>query len=308
MRSSTRKKTRIAPTPSGFLHLGNAFNFIYTAVIAHFEEADILLRIDDLDQARYRREYADDIFQSLNILEIEYHQGPRDSKMLEGEWSQRFRLPKYHEAIAKLRASGLLYACECSRKEIIMHAASGIYPGTCRNRGLSLDQSGVTWRLHTEQRVKIDMISWPDKQAQTKLLPQDMHDMVIRRKDGIPSYQLSSLVDDMIYGIDLIVRGEDLYSSSLAQLYLARELALPDFSLVSFYHHPLLHSAKGDKISKSVLQQPGRLIQDYSTEELYQAYSRFIGLKEECHSLSNLLEIIVLEDLLTHSSSSELGS
>ena len=111
-------RTRIAPTPSGYLHAGNAVNFLLTAELARLHGGSLLLRIDDLDAERARPEYLDDIFHSLEWLGIAWHEGPRDAADFQRNWSQRTRIGRYQVLLDQLRRGGHLYACTCSRKEL----------------------------------------------------------------------------------------------------------------------------------------------------------------------------------------------
>ena len=292
-------KTRIAPTPSGFLHLGNAFNFITTALIAHLEHAKLLLRIDDMDQARYRRAYALDIFDTLDFLEIEIDQGPLHVDDLEQQWSQRNRTGLYKHALLQLRDAGKLFACSCSRTDILNESPDGSYPGTCRNKDLDFDAPNVSWRLKTEGEEPVVMHDWPLASSHTLSLGRELRDMVLRQKDGKPSYQLSSLIDDEHFGVDLIVRGMDLYGSSVAQLYLARELKLEEFGKTRFFHHKLLGGDGEEKLSKSVLKQKERLVESYTVKEIYKDYSTFIGLSSSAGSFSELKTLVTDSRQLT---------
>lgn len=244
------RKTRIAPTPSGYLHQGNALSFLTTAALAQKTGAAILLRIDDLDGERARPEYVQDIFDTLRFLQIRWDEGPRNPEECESQWAQRNRLSLYQNALQQLRQEGHLFACTCSRAEVLRMSPDGAYPGTCRDKGIPLDTPGVCWRLHTaaEQMVQVKHV---DGTVTTTTLPRDMHCFVVRKKDGMPAYQLTSLVDDVYFGVDLIVRGADLWPSTLAQLHLASLLRQFRFLKVSFYHHPLLTDAHGMKLSKS---------------------------------------------------------
>jgi glutamyl-tRNA synthetase len=112
-----------------------------------------------------------------------------------------------------------------------------------------LDTVGTCWRLLTEDspiRVK-----QADSTFVTAHLPNEMKNFVVRRKDGVPAYQLASMVDDLHFGIDFIVRGEDLWPSTLAQLQLAAVLDKPGYTSIAFYHHPLLKNSHGEKLSKT---------------------------------------------------------
>jgi glutamyl/glutaminyl-tRNA synthetase len=126
----------------------------------------------------------------------------------------------------------------------------GVYPGTCRERGLSLDADEVAWRLRTEDGMVLRVKGFPAGEIEARL-PAEMRDFVVRKKDGFPAYQLSSVVDDLHYGVDLIIRGQDLWASTLAQLNLSYPLDAPAFRDIRFYHHPLLTSPLGEKLSKS---------------------------------------------------------
>jgi len=189
------QKTRIAPTPSGYLHLGNILSFVLTAGLARKTGASILLRIDDMDQERVRKEYLDDIFETLSFLNIPWDEGARSTEEHQQFFSQKLRQKNYQEALKKLESDNLLFACNCSRA--------------------------------------------------------DLETTIVRKKNGDPSYQVCSLMDDLHFGIDLIVRGEDLCDSTLAQVYLADALRATSFLKTSFIHHPLLKNDSHEKMSKS---------------------------------------------------------
>jgi glutamyl-tRNA synthetase len=239
-------RTRIAPTPSGYLHVGNILSFSLTVALARRAGASVLLRIDDLDRERADPAYVRDIFETLRFLEIPWDEGPEDIAQFDREYSQVHRMELYEKALGALREAGAVFACTCSRSQL----RDGVYPGTCRDRGLSLDTPGVSWRLRTSGSPAL-RVKTPDRGIVEAVLPAGMQDFVVRKKDGYPAYQLTSLVDDIYYGVDCIVRGEDLWPSTLAQQYLS--LCLPGmeaFREASFYHHLLLTSG-GEKLSKS---------------------------------------------------------
>lgn len=243
-------KTRIAPTPSGYLHQGNAFSFLVTAALAKRTGARVLLRIDDLDGERARPEYVQDIFDTLHFLQIGWDEGPLNPEELTARFSQLNRLELYRCALQQLREEGQVFACTCSRAEILRTSPDGTYPGTCRHKGIPLDTPGVCWRLQTDPGLPL-MVKHPDGSVTTAVLPESMHYFVVRKKDGMPAYQLTSVVDDLHFGVDLVVRGADLWPSTLAQLCLASQLRQPRFGDASFCHHPLLKDASGLKLSKS---------------------------------------------------------
>lgn len=242
--------TRIAPTPSGYLHLGNAYSFLVTKALAEKHGAKILLRIDDLDRDRYRPEYVEDIFETLDFLEIKIDVGPKNLQEFESQWSQLHRTGKYQDALNKLRHDSGIFACDCSRKKIQQLDSSGYYLGQCVDRRLSLDKLEVSWRMDTMESDYVKFHEYTDGQR-TALIPHDVAFYVVRKRDGLPAYHLTSMVDDLHFGVDLIVRGSDLSSSTLAQLDLARHLGEEDFGKIVFHHHPLVKGPKHEKLSKS---------------------------------------------------------
>jgi glutamyl-tRNA synthetase len=174
-------------------------------------------------------------------LQIHCNGGPQDLAGVEAVWSQQQRLSLYDDALEKLKAKGLVFACVCSR--------SGHERCDCRQKKLPLDQPGFCWRvITTDEPIAVEQADGTTIAAR---LPAEMKNVVVRRKDGLPAYQLASVVDDLHFGVDFIVRGEDLWPSTLAQLYLAAVLEAPAFSAIRFLHHPLLRGADGEKLSKS---------------------------------------------------------
>jgi glutamyl-tRNA synthetase len=246
----TFRKTRIAPTPSGFLHLGNILSFAFTAAIARKTQARILLRIDDLDRDRATREYVEDIFNTLHFLDIPWDEGPRDYLEFETTYSQLHRMDLYRQALQHLRESRQVFACNCSRTQIATASPDGTYPGTCRYKGIPLDEENVSWRLCTtgQEQVQVNTLSGQSIKA---VLPFSMSSFVVRKRDGFPAYQLTSVIDDQYFGVDLVVRGEDLWPSTLAQLYLSSLLPGNNFQGCTFWHHPLLMGTGDKKLSKS---------------------------------------------------------
>lgn len=269
-------KTRIAPTPSGFLHVGNILSFAITAALARKYGAKILLRVDDLDRARVNPEYLTDIFDTLRFLEIPWDEGPRDEDDFEANFSQLHRMQLYNDALEQLAAGGFVFACTCSRKQM-----GEIGSCTCSDKQAPLNTPEASWRLRTDNAATLLVKSYNGKIIQTQL-PAEMENFVVRKKDGFPAYQLTSVIDDLFYGVDLIVRGEDLSASTLAQIQLATVLGKQDFSDIVFYHHPLLLEADGKKLSKSAgstsiryLKQEGE-----SAEDVFMLISDLFSLPE----------------------------
>lgn len=243
-------RSRIAPTPSGFLHAGNALNFLMTDALVRGTGGVLRLRIDDLDSVRVRPEYLADIFESLAWLGIHPGGGPRDLHDQAALYSQLLRLSEYDALLLRLVETGRVFACSCTRSQVMRNAVEGQYAGTCRNRGLDLNAPDVVWRFRTGPA---EVLEWNDGFAGgQRIVPHDtVRDFVIRRRDGIAAYHVASLSDDLKYGINLIVRGADLLDSTAAQLLLARTLGESLFMNAQFVHHPLLKDPAGLKLSKS---------------------------------------------------------
>ncbi len=281
-------KTRIAPTPSGFLHIGNALSFALTAVLARKNGAKILLRIDDLDQERVNIAYVQDIFDTLNFLNIPWDEGPRDVEDYKKNWSQLHRADSYKSALQQLQEQGLVFACQCSRKQI----EGRIYPGTCRHLSIPLDTPNTSWRLYTDEK-ELTINTLNNGMVKTKL-PAEMKDFIVRKKDGYPSYQLASLLDDIHFGVDLIVRGEDLYPSTIAQHYLASALQKDAFQHITFHHHSLLMGPGGQKLSKSAGATSIKYLREQgeTAEDVYAQIGRMIGVGEELRSFGDFASLI----------------
>lgn len=242
--------TRIAPTPSGYLHLGNAYSFLLTKALAEQTGAKILLRIDDLDRERYRPEYVQDIFESLDFLEIKIDQGPKNLTEFEQEWSQIHRISRYEQVLDELKENRLTFACTCSRKKINQMDSSGYYLGHCLERRIPLDRPEAAWRINTLTADLVEFVTFPNRKN-IQPIPLETSFFIVRKKDQLPSYHLTSLVDDQHFEVDFIVRGQDLFTSSIAQSYLSEIIGYQDFKHTVFYHHPILKDSKKKKLSKS---------------------------------------------------------
>jgi glutamyl-tRNA synthetase len=241
--------TRFAPTPSGYLHVGNAFSFIITWLLARLQGGRILLRIDDLDNERFRPEYLEDIFYSLDWLGLDYDLGPSGVADFHAEWSQHRRIDLYRQLLAKL--SPHLFACNCSRRTWQEASTDGLYPGTCIAKKLPLETDNAVCRLLTPDNQLI-IFHEAGKVEPVQASPSKwMRHPVLRRKNGLPAYQVASVADDCHFGINLVVRGADLFASTVAQCYIAACIGEERFQHINFLHHPLLKDAHGEKLSKS---------------------------------------------------------
>jgi glutamyl/glutaminyl-tRNA synthetase len=266
-------RTRIAPTPSGFLHIGNGASFVATWALARAFDGKIMLRIDDLDAERMRPEYVEDIFQTLDWLGVDWDEGAFSVADFFKNWSQHLRLDAYEKILMNLQNTGDLYACNCSRKDIKQHSTNGLYPNTCRPKRINPNENAANYEKNSAWRIVVDdnkSVNFKNFAAGAPLsisrildikndisnnfhvnLSETMGDFIVRQKNGLPSYQLASLVDDTLYNINFIVRGADLLPSTAAQIFLAEKLNLAEFLNTRFWHHSLISDPTGSKLSKS---------------------------------------------------------
>ncbi|MFM2305442.1 MAG: hypothetical protein RLZZ367_111 [Bacteroidota bacterium] len=279
-------RSRIAPTPSGYLHMGNALNFIITWLAVRKQNGVLRLRIDDIDNARTRTEYLDDIFDTLHWLGLDWDEGPVNTTDHQQNYSQVNRTARYQQVINQLIDTGQVFACSCSRKTLEQQLC------TCYQKQLPLNQPDTALKLHTPENLIIQV---PDVQAGT--IPVNLHqcmsDFVIRRRESIIAYQIASLADDTDYGINLIVRGNDLLDSTAAQLYIAQLTGNTSFGQTAFYHHKLITGADGSKLSKSAGSTSLKAWREggKSSADFYQLLCQQLQLPEPCHSAQNLLTI-----------------
>jgi glutamyl-tRNA synthetase len=283
-------KTRIAPTPSGFLHLGNVLSFAVTAALAKKTGAKILLRIDDLDQARVNPEYVQDIFDTLDFLQIPYEEGPRDTADFEAMYSQALRMDRYNLALEKLADERIVFECSCSRQQINNGADCN-----CHKKVIPLTTENVSWRLLTGDESKVNIKGINGEIAEA-ILPPEMQNFVVRKKDGFPAYQLTSVVDDIFYGVDLVVRGHDLWPSTIAQHILARKLGYGNiFGEIAFYHHPLIMETSGKKLSKSAGATSIKYLRESGKKpaEIFMLIATMAGIEEPVKNWDQLAEAIM---------------
>lgn len=247
-----RPLTRFAPAPTGWLHLGHVVNAVYVWGIARALGGRVLLRLEDHDRGRCRSEYEAGLLDDLAWLGLEPDVGRVNP--LRAGWSpyrQSDSSDAYEAGLDRLRSVARVFACDCSRKE--MAAAAGDAPneetpyvGRCRERGLP-DTPGRGLRVVVDagaERFDDALLG-----GQVQEPARQCGDLLLRDRLGRWTYQFAVTVDDMRQGIDLVIRGADLLSSTGRQIRLARQLgrATPPV----FLHHPLVLKAEGAKLSKS---------------------------------------------------------
>jgi len=264
-------------------------SFVLTSAIAKQRGLDLGLRIDDMDSDRTRTEYVKDIFDSLSWLNINCIEGPKDEYELAEHWSQYHRIHRYDLLIQQLYVQGHLYACRCTRKQIAERGGLGLHE--CRNNTIDPNELDVSWRIRLPDICRIQ-ISDEIQGKRIVDLNSIMPDFIIRRRDGIPSYQIASLADDLHDGAGLIIRGEDLLESTAAQLYLSQVLDRPNFTDTVFIHHPLMKSDDGKKLSKSDGADALKVIREdgISSEVVFSIIAKRLGITVRVFDLESFAD------------------
>lgn len=274
-------KTRIAPTPSGYLHTGNAVSFLITYCLVKGKNGKLLLRIDDLDRERYRSTFVEDIFYTLDWLGIQYDEGPFSVADFEHNWSQQHRIPHYEETLKRVVEQDWVYACDCTRKDMMASGNYPVYDGKCRDLKKSFHENKA-WRWRIKEGTPIQ---WVDlfKADTTVNLSVQMGDFVVKQKNGLPSYQLASYLDDLHFDITHIIRGDDLLPSTAAQLYMAICRQSLDFQRIHFGHHPLITDEIGNKLSKSAGSESLKFLRENRQipSKIYELAGKLLGLPNE---------------------------
>eukprot|EP01037_Dinobryon_pediforme_P007161 gene7161-7229_t len=203
-------------------------------------------RIDDLDRARFKDVYLQDIFDTLNFLEIPWDEGPKNASEFLKEYSQELG------------------------KSALCHCAIG---------KMKENPTGVNWRLRDLPEGLLSVIDFNNGLTNIQL-PEEMHRLIVRKKDGYPSYQLASM---------------DLLPSTLAQLHLATLLKKPEFNQIAFYHHPLLKNADGTKLSKSAGATSVRYLREagYSAADIFNVIARNLKIGEPVNSWKQLGDLLI---------------
>ena len=235
---------RIAPTPTGFLHLGHARTFWAAQERCLLHNGTLLYRNENLDAARCKQEFHNAAIEDCRWFGLAWQGMPVN---------QSERLDLYTEAFEKLKSSGYLFPCSCTRKDIqkasrAPHSEEGeaIYPGTCRNIVEPTKNKQANWRFRVPTGKPIE---FQDRNLgpQGYLGQKDFGDFPVWQKNGTPSYQLAVVVDDAQMGITEVVRGEDLLNSTARQLLLYQALGLKP---PAFYHCQLMYDENGQRLAK----------------------------------------------------------
>lgn len=251
-RLPARPLTRFAPSPTGYLHLGHVANAVWVWGLARALGGRVLLRLEDHDRGRCRPAYESALLEDLEWLGLVPDVGAVASfRAGPSRYRQSDAGDEYQAALARLSARDLVFACDCSRRDLA-RAAGDIfneetaYSGRCRHRGLT-PGAGRGSRLRVDgggERFDDARLGLRDQVPATQC-----GDLLLRDRLGQWTYQFAVVVDDLRQGVDLVVRGEDLIESTGRQILLGRLLGRPEPPV--FVHHPLIRKPGGEKLSKS---------------------------------------------------------
>ena len=246
---------RLAPSPTGLLHVGHARTFSIAAQRARNHHGTLVLRNEDLDPQRSRPEFVQAMIEDLHWLGLHWTEGP-DCGGPHGPYVQSQRRAHYLAAWRRLRDHKFIYPCTCSRKDLAQAATAPndsddepIYPGRCRLRNDAAqfpEPAGVNWRFRVPDD---DGITFTDLNLgpQRYIAGHDFGDFLIWRRDDVPAYQLAVVVDDAAMRITEVVRGADLLKSTARQLLLTRALG---YTAPDYFHCELVRDSAGVRLAK----------------------------------------------------------
>lgn len=271
---------RLAPSPTGLLHIGHAATFwtAYQRALQH--NGALVFRNEDLDPQRSQAKYVSAMFEDLRWLGIHWQEGP-DVGGPYTPYQQSARREFYLASWRKLRNGGHIYPCTCSRKDLALAAAAPnegddepMYPGRCRANATNAAgyeaPAGVNWRFRVPDG---ETVAFTDLRhgEQRYTAGQDFGDFVVWRRDDVPAYQLAVVTDDAAMQITEVVRGADLLKSTARQLLLIRALG---FNIPSYYHCDLIRDDGGVRLAKrhDALSLSSLRAQGVSPEEIVKVF------------------------------------
>ena len=282
--ASPKYRGRLAPSPTGHLHLGHARTFWTAQVRARANGSELILRNEDLDSTRFKMEFVDAMLEDLRWFGFEWSEGP-DVGGKFAPYNQSERMVFYRAALEKLRAGNFIYPCTCSRKDIQQavtapHAEGDepIYPGTCRTKFPSansqLPSAKFNWRFRVPDG---ETVSFTDGNCgeQKFVAGKDFGDFIVWRHDDVPAYQLACVADDAAMQITEVVRGADLLVSTARQILIYRALGLPP---PKFFHCALMLDEKGERLAKRHAALSLRKLRELgeTPESLRQKWQKFL--------------------------------
>jgi len=280
--------TRLAPSPTGALHLGNARTFLINWLLARQNGWKIVLRIEDIDGPRIKRNADSELIEDLRWLGIEWDEGPI---------YQSDRSDAYAAALRQLIENGSVYPCTCTRKEIELAASAphsedgaAIYPGTCRGRYPSIEAATSAAGRAPALRFAVPAgpIDFQDgfQGPRTFEPSRELGDFVVAKADGTPAYQLAVVVDDLAASVTQVVRGDDLIESTPRQILIYRALGFAD-RIPSYTHLPLVVGTDGRRLAKRHGDTRLSMYRDagVSSSRLLSLLARWCGIDQSSQSL-----------------------
>ena len=257
MSDSRPYRGRLAPSPTGYLHLGHARTFWTAQERANEQGGVLVLRNEDLDRQRCKPEFVTAMLEDLRWFGLRWQEGP-DVGGPFAPYAQSERMAHYRTAFQRLRSAGLIYPCCCSRQDVLRalqapHQGEDepVYPGTCRPQPgqcapeVSAERA-VSWRFRVPDGGQVDFVDGHFG-LQSFKAGADFADFVVWRHDDLPAYHLAVVVDDAAMGITEVVRGADLLRSTARQLLLFAALGHP---VPNYYHCPLMTDERGVRLAK----------------------------------------------------------
>jgi glutamyl-tRNA synthetase len=235
-------KTRFAPSPTGYLHVGGARTALFSWLYARKQGGSFVLRIEDTDLERSSQASVDAILQGMDWLGLDYDEGP---------FYQTQRFERYNEVIDQLLEQGLAYRCRCSKERLDGLRESQMaakqkprYDGHCRDADVSADEPHV---VRFRNPVEGDVVFDDLVRGQISVSNQELDDLIIRRTDGSPTYNLTVVVDDHDMGITQVIRGDDHINNTPRQINLYQALG---WDIPQFAHLPMILGDDGARLSK----------------------------------------------------------
>ncbi len=235
-------KTRFAPSPTGYLHVGGARTALFSWLFARKHGGKFILRIEDTDLERSTQESVNAILEGMTWLGLEYDEGP---------FFQTHRFDRYNEVIDQLLEKGLAYRCDCSKERLeklrekqMAKKLKPRYDGHCRNRNVDPDKPHVVRFRNPDEGTVVfrDLV-----RGTIRVSNSELDDLIIRRSDGSPTYNLTVVVDDADMGITHVIRGDDHINNTPRQINLLQALGLP---VPEYAHLPMILGPDGQRLSK----------------------------------------------------------
>lgn len=286
-------KGRFAPSPTGYIHLGNVWVALLAYLSVRQQGGTYLVRMEDIDTQRSKRALGEALLDDLEWLGFTWEEGPRVGGAQASYW-QSERSAYYEQVLADLRSKDLIYPCFCNRTRLQQiasapHLGEGIavYDGACRYLALAAREAksrekAPSWRLKTEPCTLYHREGWGkagvlcEHQVEAPLM-----DFVVKRGDGMFAYNLAVVLDDAAMGVTEVVRGADLASAVVPQGYLYHVLG---WEMPTYWHVPLLVDAQGNRLSKRQQSITIRELRElgYTPEEIIGKLADWAGILPEC--------------------------